>query len=102
MQQNIFKDNSNLHDGETTYYEGTTQHFYHHFNYYMNASGYCFNSTTYDYCSATNFSYIGVRYAIGVHSFLKYLFYQDPDPARHLFPAFMPHLLEKVRARFFG
>ena len=41
-------------------------------------------------------------HAIGVHSFLKYIFYQDPDPARHLYPGFMPHLLDKVRARFFS
>jgi hypothetical protein len=68
----------------------------------MNETGHCFNASTYAYCYASNFSYINVRHAIGVHSFLKYLFYQDPDPARHLYPAFMPHLLDRVRARFFA
>lgn len=59
---NLMKDSSNAFDGSTTTYDGRTQAHYHLFHYHMNETGYCFNSTTYDYCTATNLSYINIKY----------------------------------------
>lgn len=43
MQRDLLRDSSNLHDGSTAHYTGSTEYFYHHFHYYMNESGHCFS-----------------------------------------------------------